>query len=72
MIIRLSSDLSRPTPKVKPSDSADFEIILAVRENVVRVPTSALQEGARVLVAGADGRLQERRIKTGLENRADR
>lgn len=48
--------------------SADVEVILAVRENVVRVPTSALQEGGRVLVAGADGRLAERQLKTGLAN----
>lgn len=48
--------------------SADIEVILAVRNNVVRVPTSALQEGGRVLVAGADGTLQERKIKTGLAN----
>lgn len=48
--------------------SADVEVILAVRENVVRVPTSAIQEGGRVLVAGADGKLQERSIKTGLSN----
>jgi HlyD family secretion protein len=44
------------------------EVVLAVRENVVRVPTSALQEGGRVLIAGADGTLQERTVKTGLAN----
>ena len=48
--------------------SADVEVVLAVRDKVVRVPTSALQEGARVLIAGADGTLQERKIKTGLAN----
>ncbi|MCK6405691.1 MAG: efflux RND transporter periplasmic adaptor subunit [Rhodocyclaceae bacterium] len=48
--------------------SADVEVILAVRENVVRIPTSALQEGGRVLVAGSDGRLQARTVKTGLAN----
>ncbi len=48
--------------------SADVEVILAVRENVVRVPTPALLEGGRVLVAGADGRLDERQVKTGLAN----
>lgn len=48
--------------------SADVEVILAVRDNVVRVPTSALQEGGRALVAGADGKLQERKVKTGLAN----
>jgi HlyD family secretion protein len=48
--------------------SADIEVILAVREDVVRVPTSALQEGGRVLVAGGDGRLAERQVRTGLAN----
>ncbi len=48
--------------------SADIEIILAVRDDVVRVPTSALLEGGRVLVAGAEGKLEERTIKTGLAN----
>jgi HlyD family secretion protein len=48
--------------------SADVEVILAVRDKVVRVPTSALQEGGRVLLAGADGKLEERKIKAGLSN----
>ena len=48
--------------------SADIEVILAVRDNVVRVPTSALQEGSRVLVAGSDGKLAARTLKTGLAN----
>ena len=48
--------------------SADVEVILDVRHDVVRVPTSALLEGGRVLVAGADGKLGERRVKTGLAN----
>ncbi len=48
--------------------SANVEVVLAVRENVVRVPTSALQEGAKVLVASADGTLQQRALKTGLAN----
>ena len=48
--------------------SADIEVILAVRDNVVRVPTSALQEGGRVLIANNDGKLEARTIKTGLAN----
>ena len=39
-----------------------------MRDDVVRVPTSALLEGGRVLVAAADGKLEERTIKTGLAN----
>jgi HlyD family secretion protein len=48
--------------------SADVEVVLAVRENVVRVPTSALQEGGHVLVAAVDGMLKQRQVKTGLAN----
>ena len=48
--------------------SADVEVILAVRDNVVRVPTAALLEGGRVLIAGKDGKLEERKIRTGLAN----
>jgi HlyD family secretion protein len=48
--------------------SADVEIVLAVRDDVPRVPTAALLEGNRVLVLGADGRLAERKLKAGLAN----
>ena len=48
--------------------SADIEVILALREDVVRVPTAALLEGGRVLVAQTDGTLAERRLRTGLAN----
>jgi HlyD family secretion protein len=47
--------------------SADVEIILEVRQNVLRVPTSALLEGGRVLVL-EKGKLAERTLKTGLAN----
>jgi HlyD family secretion protein len=48
--------------------SADVEVVLAARKDVLRVPTAALLEGGRVLVVGADGRLEERKLKTGLAN----
>ncbi|MBD5804768.1 Macrolide export protein MacA [Azoarcus sp. Aa7] len=49
--------------------SADAEIVLAVRENTLRVPTSTLREGNRVLRYRADDdRLEERTIKTGVAN----
>jgi len=48
--------------------SADVEVVLDARDEVLRVPTAALLEGGRVLVVGADGRLEERRIKAGLAN----
>ncbi len=48
--------------------SADVEILLAGRNKVLRIPTSALQEGGRVLLFGEGGRLEERKVKTGLTN----
>lgn len=49
--------------------SADLEVILDTRENVLRIPTSALQEGGKVLVYRDDtGKLEERAVKTGLSN----
>ncbi len=47
--------------------SADVEVILDVRKEVLRVPTSALLEGRRVLLL-ADDKLVERKVKTGLAN----
>ena len=49
-----------------PGTSADVEVILEVREDVLRVPTAALLEGSRVLVLGADGVLAEREVEVGL------
>jgi HlyD family secretion protein len=48
--------------------SADVEILLAVKENAVRIPTATLQEGNRVLRVDADGKLAARQIKPGLAN----
>jgi len=50
-----------------PGLSADLEVILEARDNVLRVPTYALLEGGRVLVL-EDGVLAERTVTTGLRN----
>lgn len=47
--------------------SADIEVILAARTNVLRIPTYALLEGSEVLLLEA-GRLQTRAVTTGLRN----
>jgi HlyD family secretion protein len=52
-----------------PGYSADVEVILAVAEDVLRVPSDAVMEGNRVLVfKRADGLLQEQVIETGITN----
>lgn len=50
-----------------PGISADVEVVLEVRENVLRVPTSALLEGGKVLVL-SEGTLVERRVEPGVRN----
>jgi HlyD family secretion protein len=50
-----------------PGASADVEVILAAKDGVLRVPTSALMEGNRVLVV-EDDRLVEKTVTTGLRN----
>lgn len=47
--------------------SADVEVVLATRKEVLRVPAAALGEGGRVLVVEGD-MLVERRIRAGLSN----
>lgn len=47
--------------------STDVEVVLEVRENVLRIPTSALREGGKVLVyRPTEGDLAERQVKTGI------
>lgn len=52
-----------------PGYSADLEVIIDTRKDVLRIPTEAVLEGQRVLVYNpATQRLEERRFKAGLSN----
>ncbi len=49
--------------------SADIEVILDVRPDVVRVPTEAVMDGRRVFVfMSATGRIAAREVRLGLSN----
>jgi HlyD family secretion protein len=48
--------------------SADVEAIIERRDNVLRVPTQAIQQDGTVLVLGADDKLEARSLKIGLAN----
>jgi len=50
-----------------PGLSADLEVILEARDDVLRIPTYALLEGSRVLVI-EDGQLVARAVSVGLHN----
>ena len=49
------------------TSSADIEVILDSREDVLRLPSYALLEGGRVLIVD-DGKLTEVDVETGLRN----
>jgi HlyD family secretion protein len=53
--------------KLLPGTSADLEIILTSRDDVIRIPAYALMEGGRVLLI-EQNRLVARSVKTGLRN----
>ncbi len=53
--------------RLLPGTSADVELILETRQNVLRVPTPALLEGNRVLVV-ENGLLVEKKLEIGLKN----
>lgn len=50
-----------------PGTSADVEVILSTRQEVLRIPTSSLIEGGKVLVLDGE-RLAERTVELGLRN----
>jgi HlyD family secretion protein len=67
--IEVDFDQPEAAGKLLVGYSADVEIILAGRDQVLRIPTAAIQEGGKVLVFNADsGKLEERPIKAGLAN----
>ncbi len=65
--IEVTLPLEPGQPLPKPGASADVEVILQRRDGVLRVPTSAVLEGHRVLVAER-GRALSREVTTGLKN----
>jgi HlyD family secretion protein len=65
--IEVELDDRELSSRLLPGTSADVEVILEVRDQVLRIPAPALLAGDRVLVA-QDGRLEERVVEVGLEN----
>jgi HlyD family secretion protein len=65
--IELELDDAEVARTLLPGTSADAEVILNARDDVLRVPTSALLEGGKVLVLES-GRLVERSLRMGIRN----
>jgi HlyD family secretion protein len=66
--VEIEVELNEPgAVRLLPGTSADVEVLLEAKENALRVPTSALIEGEKVLVA-KEGVLAERKLGIGLKN----
>lgn len=65
--VEVAIDDARIAETLLPGTSADAEVVLETREGVLRVPTSALLRGEKVLVL-EEGRLVERAVGLGLRN----
>ncbi len=51
-----------------PGYTTDVEILVAAHDAALRIPTEALVDGRHVLVVNGNGRLERRRVRTGLSN----
>jgi HlyD family secretion protein len=66
--VEIEVELNEPgAVRLLPGTSADVEVLLEAKENALRVPTSALIEGEKVLVP-KEGVLAERKLGIGLKN----
>jgi HlyD family secretion protein len=65
--IELELDDAAVAASLLPGTSADAEVILSGRDGVLRLPTSSLLEGGKVLVLER-GRLVEKALQLGLRN----
>lgn len=68
--VEIEAEIENPqASNLLPGYSADVEVILDTRENVLRVPTQALIEGRRVLVLDeAAGLIRQREVTRGVAN----
>jgi len=67
--VEIEAEFDDPEDGLLPGYSADVEVILESRDNVVRVPTTVLRDGNRVFVFdAATGAISEREIVTGVSN----
>jgi HlyD family secretion protein len=66
--VEVEAEIENPdSERLLPGYSADVEIVLETRTNVLRVPTQAIVDGSRVYVLN-DGMLEERTIEIGIRS----
>ncbi len=67
--VDIEAEIREPDARLLPGYSADVEVILAVSENVVRIPTETILDGDTVLVFDAASRtISKRKLTLGVGN----
>lgn len=67
--VEVALENEQDIPRLLVGYSADVEVVLDSHDNVLRIPTSTVLEGNKVLLYDATGKtLEERAIKTGITN----
>ena len=62
------SFVNTPSEIILVGYSADVEVILESRENVLRIPTQAIRQNNNVLRLGPNNKLEQQQLQTGLAN----
>ncbi|MDH5479463.1 MAG: efflux RND transporter periplasmic adaptor subunit [Nitrosomonas sp.] len=62
------SFIQTPIEPILVGYSADVEVILESRKNVLRIPTQAIRQNNTVLLLGKNSKLQQQQLQTGLTN----
>jgi HlyD family secretion protein len=58
----------REDSNLLPGYSADVEVLLETRDDVLRVPTQVIMEGSQVMVLNGSGTIESRAVTRGLAN----
>ncbi len=66
--VEIEVEFDQPSEELLPGYSADVEVILDTRKDVLQIPTQALKNGNRVMTIDATGILAEQPVTTGLSN----
>jgi HlyD family secretion protein len=67
--VEIEAEFDDPEDGLLPGYSADVEVILESRDNVLRIPTTVLRDGMHVFVFDpATGAISEREIDPGISN----
>lgn len=66
--VDIEAEFNQSSKTLLPGFSADVEVLLEVKENVLFLPAQAVSGNERVLILNDEGILEERALKTGIRN----